>query len=117
MKKFLIAALLIVAGQGVLAEGFAGEWTLTIDTPRGIQHPTLIVNQEGEQYSGVYNSLRGPIPVEMIKVEGNSFSFPLKITVPIGEIEVLYNGTFEGDEMMGSAKNPRGEVPFTGKRG
>ena len=32
--------------------------------------------------------------------DGNSFSFPLVISVPIGEIEVDYVGTFEGDEMF-----------------
>jgi hypothetical protein len=100
-----------------LASELAGTWTLTIDTPRGIQHPTLVIRQDGETYSGVYNSLRGPIDIETIRRDGDNFQFPLKITVPIGEIEVNYSGTISGDDMTGSVQSPRGEVPFTAKRG
>lgn len=99
--------------QGVWAEGVVGTWTLTIDTPRGVQHPTMQVN---EDLTGTYNSLRGPIPIAKVTVEGNSFSFPLKITVPIGEITVDYAGQVDGDKLTGVVKNPRGEVPFSGVR-
>ena len=94
----------------------AGEWTLTIDTPRGVQHPTMVINRDGERYSGVYNSLRGPIDIEAISREGDSFSFPLVITVPIGDIEVIYRGTISGDDMTGVVHSQRGEVPFTARR-
>jgi len=36
--------------------------------------------------------------------------------VPIGDIEVNYSGTIAGDDMTGQVQNPRGTVPFTGKR-
>ena len=94
----------------------AGEWTLTIDTPRGTQHPTLVISQDGENYTGIYNSRRGPIAVDSITRDGSNFSFPLIISVPIGEIEVTYRGSISGEDMTGTVQNPRGEVPFTGKR-
>ena len=110
---------LFVAGASYaddVADKLAGEWTLTIDTPRGTQHPTMVITQDGDNYSGVYNSRRGPIPIDSITREGSSFSFPLIISVPIGDIEVTYRGSIAGADMVGTVQNPRGEVPFTGKR-
>lgn len=98
------------------ADELAGEWTLSIDTPRGLQHPTLVVTRDGDNYTGIYNSMRGPIDVERIIRDGDNFAFPLVITVPIGDIEVNYRGTIAGDDMTGQVRNPRGTVPFTGKR-
>jgi hypothetical protein len=101
---------------GAFAGELAGTWILSIDTPRGVQHPTLVINQDGGSYSGVYNSLRGPIDIEAISRDGDSFTFPLVISVPIGDIEVNYRGTISGDDMTGSVQSLRGEVPFTAKR-
>ena len=82
-----------------------------------MRHPSLEINQNGDGYSGVYNSLRGPIDIETISREGDSFTFPLVITVPIGEIKVNYAGTISGDNMTGTVQSARGEVPFTATRG
>ena len=110
----LVTGLAAVLGTGTaLAEDFAGTWTLSIDTPRGTQNPTLDVEKNGAGYRGTYNSLRGPIEIDQIERTGNTFTFPLTITVPIGEVEVNYAGSFEGKEMQGTVQSPRGEVPFT----
>ncbi len=111
----LLCSLVLVSNSG-WAEGLAGTWTLSIDTPRGVQHPTLVVVPGETGYQGVYNSLRGPIEIQKIDSKGNSFAFPLTISIPIGEIQVHYRGTINGNDMRGSVQNPRGEVPFTGKR-
>ncbi len=122
MNRYLTAQgvgallLCLMLNPNAHAEDFAGTWTLTLDTPNGVQNPTLVVEKNGETYSGVYNSLRGPIDVPEISRDGNAFSFPLVIKVPIGDIQVDYTGTFEGDDMMGSVQSPRGEVPFTARK-
>lgn len=116
MKKILTLTFSLIMASSAWADGFSGEWTLTIDTPRGVTNPTMVVNKDGDTYSGVYNSLRGPLPIDDITVNGNSFAFPLVITVPIGDITVQYTGTFDGDTMTGNVENPRGVVPFTGKK-
>ena len=113
LSNFLFCLLF---SGGAFAGELAGTWILSIDTPRGVQHPTLVIRQDGERYSGVYNSLRGPIDIEAINREDDSFAFPLVITVPIGDIEVNYRGTISGDAMTGSVQSARGEVPFTGER-
>jgi len=96
--------------------GLVGEWTLAINSPRGVQNPRLVVSQDGDTLSGVYHSRRGPLPIEAIEFDGSNFSFPLVIEVPIGKIEVNYRGRVSGNEMQGLVQNPRGEVPFTGSR-
>ncbi len=114
----LFGLLLVVSAFSApaFAAELTGTWTLSIDTPRGVQNPTLeVVNNDGV-YSGTYNSIRGPLPIEQITIAGETFEFPLVITVPIGEISVLYKGRIEGDAMSGLVQNPRGEVPFTGVR-
>ncbi len=119
LKRQTLLCLIGVLAAGsasAQAEELAGTWTLSIETPRGVQHPTLEIKQDGDRYSGVYNSLRGPIDIERIDREGNAFSFPLIITVPIGDIEVNYAGSFEGNEMTGNVQSPRGEVPFSATR-
>ncbi len=114
--SFLLCIAACFMGPVAFAQELAGEWTLTIDTPRGVQHPTLVVSKEGEAYTGVYNSLRGPLNIESVDFDGTNFSFPLVITVPIGDIEVNYRGAIQGDKMTGTVQNPRGEVPFTAER-
>ena len=108
---FALSGVVSAAGSEL-----AGVWTLSIDTPRGIQHPTLVINKDGDSYSGVYNSLRGPLPIEKVTGDGDNFEFPLVITVPIGEVEVHYRGSISGDDMKGTVVSARGEVLFSAKR-
>jgi len=70
-----------------------GQWTLTIDTPRGIQNPIVEISEVDGVLKGTYQSFRGPLDITEVTLDGNDFSFPLKITVPIGTIEVSYAGT------------------------
>jgi len=114
--KFTIAALFALLAMPVFADSLVGTWTLSIDSPRGIQNPQLVVEQSGDSLTGTYHSRRGPVAIETIEFDGSNFAFPLVIEVPIGEIEVLYRGRISGDEMQGVVQNPRGQVPFSGSR-
>ena len=116
MPRALLAGLAFLLAQTAAADPLAGTWTLTIDTPRGVQNPTLEVAQNDAGYSGVYNSARGPIPVERIELDGNRFSFPLLVKLPIGDTQLQYTGTLDGNRMTGTAGTPRGEIPFSGVR-
>ena len=114
IKYWLTVAILLTPAVA-LAE-LAGSWTLTIDTPRGVQHPKMEVQQTDAGYTGTYHSIRGPLPMKNIQSDGTNFSFDMTITVPIGEIDVSYVGTIDGDELTGQVTNPRGQVPFSGVR-
>ena len=114
--KTLCATCLLLLTHPMFASELAGTWKLSIDTPRGIQHPLLQIEKGEDGYRGTYQSLRGPIDIERIDRTGDEFSFSTKITVPIGEIEVRYSGEIDGDDMRGVVENPRGQVPFSGTR-
>ena len=122
IKSIALALFTVLLLGGIPAKTFAdagglvGEWTLAINSPRGVQNPRLVVEQSGDRLTGVYHSRRGPLAIEAIKFDGSNFSFPLEIEVPIGKIEVNYRGRISGDEMQGLVQNPRGEVPFSGRR-
>ncbi len=94
----------------------AGEWTLNIDTPMGLQHPVLSIATTAAGYSATYSGRQGVLAIDQVTLDGNRFSFPLSITVPIGTIEVIYEGEINGNQMTGVVQNPRGQVPFSGER-
>ena len=56
------------------------------------------------------------ILIKEIQVEGNTFSFTLKVPTPMGKFELHYSGQIDADLMQGKIDTPRGAMPFTGKR-
>ena len=114
---FLIIAFTLIGSPAVRAgEGVEGVWRLTVSTPRGVQHPTLTINRDGEQYSGTLVGRRGEQVIDSIAVEGNVFQFPLEVDMPIGRMNLLYRAAVEGDTFVGEIGNPRGAIPFSGER-
>lgn len=97
--------------------GLVGAWTLNIDTPRGVQNPKLVVRESAGGYSATYDSRQGVTQIDEVTIDGNRFSFPMELTIPIGTIEVEYKGQIDGDQLQGVVENPRGQVPFSGVRG
>ena len=98
------------------AHSIVGTWALEVSAPRGVQHPTLEVAGDKDTYRGVLTGQRGQVPIEDIQVEEKTFGFPLKVTTPMGKLELHYSGQFDGDLMQGEIVTPRGSIPFTGKR-
>ena len=110
----LLAGMLTTAAVQADTHAIVGTWTLEVSTPRGIQHPTLVVKQNGEGYSGSYTGRRGELPIESVQVDGATFRFPLTVTMPMGEMNLDYSGRVTGNTMQGEIGNPRGSIPFTG---
>ena len=95
----------------------AGVWTLTVETPRGTTHPTLTITASDSGYSGTYQGARGEMAIPHIESDGEAFSFPLKVSMPMGEMDLQYSGKVSGDQMSGEIGNPMGTIPFMGARG
>ena len=93
-----------------------GQWKLTVETPNGTTNPILTISAADTGYSGTYVGPRGSFELKEIKVEGNTFSFPLTITIPIGKMDFQYTGKVEGDTVSGAIGNPQGTIPFFGVR-
>ena len=120
IRRTFLAVLVAFSGcvTGLQADPSAvvGQWKLTVETPNGTTNPILTINAADAGYAGTYVSPRGSFELKDIKVDGNAFSFPLTITIPIGKLDLQYSGKVEGDTISGSIGNPQGTIPFDGVR-
>ncbi|MFP6809295.1 MAG: hypothetical protein VB957_19230 [Pseudomonadales bacterium] len=102
--------------HSIVGPSIVGTWALEVSSPRGVQHPTLMVTGDKDTYHGVLTGERGKVVIKEIQVEENTFSFPLKVKTPMGKLKLHYSGQIDADLMQGKIKTPRGTMPFTGKR-
>ncbi len=94
----------------------SGTWTLTIETPMGISNPILTIRKSADGYDGTYESQRGKRGVEDIEVMGQAFSFRMMVSMPMGDFEMVYKGSIDGDKISGTIGNAMGEIAFVGRR-
>lgn len=94
----------------------SGTWTLTIETPMGISNPILTIWKSADGYDGTYESRRGKRGVEDIQVTGQAFSFRMMVSMPMGDFEMVYKGSIDGEKISGTIGNSMGEIAFVGRR-
>jgi hypothetical protein len=118
LRYALIMLVFMFSSATILADvhSIVGTWALEVSAPRGVQHPTLKVAGDKDTYHGVLTGQRGQVPIKEIQVEERTFGFPLKVTTPMGELELHYSGQIDSGLMQGNIDTPRGSIPFTGKR-
>ena len=115
--RILIPALLLLSSHFAYADpGLVGAWQLRVEGRMGVQTPTLVVVENDGVFSGKIGGERGNLDIEVIEVEGQSFTFPFTMSTPIREFTLIYSGTRDGDTLTGTVEAPRGPVPFTGNR-
>ena len=93
-----------------------GSWQLTMNTPFGVQTPTLEVKEEAGSYSGTLTGSSGSTPLEQLKVEQSSLSFTAKVSTPMGSFPVSFSADVDGDKMNGVYETMMGKTEFTGLR-
>lgn len=98
------------------AADLSGTWTLTIETPMGISNPILTIWKSADGYDGTYESRRGKRGVEDIEVMGQAFSFRMMVSMPMGDFEMVYKGSIDGEKISGTIGNAMGEIAFVGRR-
>ena len=94
----------------------SGTWTLTIETPMGISNPILTIRKSADGYDGTYESQLGKRGVEDIEVMGQAFSFRMMVSMPMGDFEMVYKGSIDGEKISGTIGNAMGEIAFVGRR-
>ena len=120
MRTFPAAALIVCAGQlAALGAGIDGKWTserqVGAADGKTYSHTTVFTLQSsGDVLTGtVVQTSAAPWMAESNgvareisdgKLDGNRFSFKIKIESKTGERTVVYEGTVEGDRMKGVAK-------------
>lgn len=91
-----------------------GKWTLTLKAPTGKQTSTLVVEREGESFTGSQVGSQGaPTPISDVSIDGAKVSWVNNVTKPM-TLKIVFTGEIEGTNMTGKAKvGFMGTYPFT----
>lgn len=110
MKKSALAliilslAVVLAVAQAAKPANVAGDWTLTLTTPRGDRvSPTNFV-QDGEKLKVTMTGPRGDTATGEGTIKGNDVEWQVTRTTPRGEMTIIYKGKVTGDSMAGDAQ-------------
>jgi hypothetical protein len=90
-----------------------GSWKLTLETPFGVQTPTLRIGPDG---AGGLGSHAGEVPLTDLQISGDSAEFHAKVPTPMGSFNIGFDVKASGDALSGKFKTPLGATPLTGVR-
>lgn len=95
----------------------AGTYNTTVKSPMGAQNGTFTVNDNGDgTFSGNMAGAMGSMDVEDGKVDGNSLSWKMQMTVPM-PMTLDCTATIDGDTLTGSVNaGAFGAMPLSGER-
>lgn len=93
-----------------------GKWDTVAKTPMGDQKATLSVTSAGDSFTGDYSGMLGSVPIANGKVDGNTLSWSLAITMPM-PMTLTCQATIDGDALTGTVTaGAFGSFPLTGTR-
>ncbi len=94
----------------------AGVYDCVTKSPMGDQKSVLTLEVDGDTVTGTNAGGTGSMDVEDGKVDGNSASWTMNMTVPM-PMKLEANVTVDGDELTGTVKaGAFGEMAMTGTR-
>jgi hypothetical protein len=94
----------------------AGNWDVSVETPRGTMNQKLVLQQDGEKITGTLTGRRGESPLEGT-VSGDKISFTVTRERQNGsKFTIDYTGTVAGDSISGEFKSERFSGKWTAKK-
>jgi len=78
-----------------------GNWNLTMQTPMGNRDVKLALQSSGSELSGNFEGGQGSAPVKGT-VNGNDVAFGATINGAMGQMDLQFTGTQDGDSMSGN---------------
>jgi hypothetical protein len=60
--------------------------------------------------------MMGKSEFEDATFDGDAFNFDMTVNSPMGQMEMSYDGTVDGDKVSGHITNPMGGSDFSGAR-
>jgi hypothetical protein len=94
----------------------AGTYDCVLKSPMGDQKSTMVVNVDGDTWTGTNSGAQGSIEITDGKVDGNTLTWSMSITVPM-PMTLEGTATVDGDAINGSVKaGAFGSFPLTGTR-
>jgi len=94
-----------------------GSWNTVTKSPMGDQQAVLTVQSAGDSFTGTFSGGLGTTDIKDGKVNGDTLSFSLDITVPM-PMTLTVEATVDGDNLNGTVTaGAFGSFPITGTRG
>ena len=93
--------------------GPVGTYLAKTSTLNGEIAFTLTINADG---TGSTESQMGKTGFTGAKIEGNNFAFDTTVNTEMGEMDIAFTGSVEGDNVSGTIGMDLGEMSFTGHR-
>ena len=111
LRRLAFAGFLLLASTA--SADVAGTYQVTQETPMGAMDSVVTINADG---TGVVAGMMGENPFENAVVDGNKVSWKMTVNGPMGEMEMSWSGTVDGDAFSGTVTNMMGESTFSGTR-
>jgi hypothetical protein len=93
-----------------------GNWNLTMQSPMGPRPVTAEFTSSGGTIGGNFTGAQGAAPVTGT-IDGNNVNFAATVQGPMGQMELKFSGTLDGDSMSGTvAFGAFGSGTFTGSK-
>ncbi len=93
-----------------------GNWNVTMQSPMGARQVKAELAAAGGALSGTFTGDQGSAPIAGT-IDGNAVAFAATIAGPMGQIELKFAGTLDGDSMSGSVQfGAFGSGTFTGSK-
>ncbi|MGB7655295.1 MAG: hypothetical protein WBL74_07420 [Novosphingobium sp.] len=94
----------------------AGTYECITKTPMGDQKSDVTINVDGDTFTGSNVGAMGSMDLEDGKVDGNTLTWSMKMTVPM-PMTLEGTATVDGDVLTGSVKaGAFGTFPMSGTR-
>ncbi len=94
----------------------AGTFDCVLKSPMGDQKSTMVVNVDGDTWTGTNSGAQGSIDITDGKVDGNTLTWSMSITTPM-PMTLEGTASVDGDALTGSVKaGAFGSFPLTGVR-
>jgi len=107
----------LVQTEGILSMAIDGNWNLTMQSPMGAREVKAELAASGGALSGSFIGEQGAAPVSGT-VDGNAVAFAATVPSPMGQMELKFSGTVDGDSMTGTVQfGAFGSGAFTGAKG
>jgi hypothetical protein len=103
--------MFIVEKDGPMS--IAGTWKLTLETPFGVQTPSLRIDADG---TGALISQIGEAPLSDLTVTEDTAEFTANVPTPMGNFSIGFSVKASGDALAGTFNSPLGATDFTGLR-
>ncbi len=93
-----------------------GNWNLTMQSPMGARDVKAELTSSGNAIGGNFTGAQGAAPVTGT-IDGNAVKFSATVPGPMGQLELTFSGSLDGDAMSGTVQfGAFGSGSFSGKK-